>query len=183
MAKRVRSQASGRCVAKVWRDSSEGVQCLVQDVFGRTALRLNWSGRAVCLAAGFVFAARGRVVGLVDEDVVVARGTDHAVDRFGKLIVTGSHFRRVFGARLRSADGHEEIIAAPRGVAGVLRVPFTRKAARGETLLRSNARAALRNACRGARDTEWPRPYGRDASGPCRTKPLADAFAPRSDHR
>jgi hypothetical protein len=55
----------------------------------------------ICLAAGFVFAARGWVVGVIDEDVVVARGADHAIDGFAEYLVPcagGVLFARLFPA-------------------------------------------------------------------------------------
>lgn len=88
----------------------------------------------VGLAAGFMLAARGRIVRLVDQDVIVACSADHAVDRFGELVVTGSHFFGVFGTRLRSADSHGEIIPAHN--AGAPSKLLISKAAHGETLLR-----------------------------------------------
>lgn len=38
-------------------------------------------------AAGFMFSARGRAIGFVDENVVVARGADDAVNGFIELLV------------------------------------------------------------------------------------------------
>ena len=55
-------------------------------------------------AASLMLAARRRAVGLVNEDVIVARGADHAVDRFAELIVRCA--RGVFGACLFATDGH-----------------------------------------------------------------------------
>src|SRR5579863_3744174 len=59
------------------------------------------------LAAGFVFAASGRIVGLVDQDVVVAGGADHAVNRLAELLV--ARLGRVFLARLLPADRHRSL--------------------------------------------------------------------------
>jgi hypothetical protein len=58
----------------------------------------------VGLATAFVVAAGRRAIRFVYEDVIVAGGADHAVDRFTELVV-----RRgcgVFGTRLFATDGH-----------------------------------------------------------------------------
>ena len=52
----------------------------------------------VGLAAGVVLAAGARAIRFIDQDVVVAAGADHAVDRFGELLVIRA--RLVFGAHL-----------------------------------------------------------------------------------
>ena len=55
----------------------------------------------VGLAAGFVFAAGARIVRVVDENVVVARGADHAVYCFVELLVSctgGMFFAALFAA-------------------------------------------------------------------------------------
>lgn len=43
----------------------------------------------VGLAAEFVFAAGGRAIGVVNEDVVAASGAQDAIDRFGELAMPG----------------------------------------------------------------------------------------------
>jgi hypothetical protein len=58
----------------------------------------------VCLAAGFVLAAIARVVRVVDQNVVVARGADDAVYRFAELLV--SRCGSMFLASLLSANCH-----------------------------------------------------------------------------
>ena len=55
-------------------------------------------------SAGFVFAARRRAIGLINQDVIVARGTHDAVNRLAELIVRSA--AGVFAARLFAADGH-----------------------------------------------------------------------------
>jgi hypothetical protein len=52
-----------------------------------------------------VFAAGARVVGVVDEDVIVAGGADYAVDGFVELIVARVGCGVIF-ASLLTADGH-----------------------------------------------------------------------------
>ena len=58
----------------------------------------------VSRAAGFVFAARRRVIRLINEDVIVARGAHHAVNRLAELIVRSAG--GMFAACLFAADGH-----------------------------------------------------------------------------
>jgi len=55
-------------------------------------------------AARLVFAAGRRAIRLINQDVIVARRADHAVNRLAELIVRGA--RGVFAARLFAADGH-----------------------------------------------------------------------------
>ena len=52
-----------------------------------------------------MFAAGGRAICLVDENVIVATGADDAVNRFVELFVT-RHFGGVFVAGLFTAHGH-----------------------------------------------------------------------------
>jgi hypothetical protein len=42
---------------------------------------------AIGLAAGLVLPAGSRAIGLVDQNIIVARGANHAVDRFAELFV------------------------------------------------------------------------------------------------
>jgi hypothetical protein len=68
---------------------------------GAAAATELWRRRrelGVGLAAGVVLAAGARAIRFVDEDVIVAAGADHAVDRLGELLVIRA--RLVFGARL-----------------------------------------------------------------------------------
>ena len=44
---------------------------------------------SVSLAADFVFAAGGRTVGMVNEDVIVAGGAEDAINGFAELGVAG----------------------------------------------------------------------------------------------
>ncbi|MGH7839492.1 MAG: hypothetical protein ACREQC_16930 [Candidatus Binataceae bacterium] len=66
----------------------------------------------VGLAAGFVFAAGCRAIGLIDENVIVARGADHSINGFAELFVRS--LCGVFGARFfpRHAHGRGSFIAA-----------------------------------------------------------------------
>lgn len=56
------------------------------------------------LATGLVLAARRRAIRFVDENIVVARGADHAINRFAELFVSPSLLLGVFTARLRPVD-------------------------------------------------------------------------------
>ncbi len=69
----------------------------------------------VGLTASFVFAAGRRTIGLVDQNVVMARRADHPVNRFAELIVTRSCLGSVLAARLRPADSHTGIITEVEG--------------------------------------------------------------------
>jgi hypothetical protein len=60
---------------------------------------------AVGLAAGFVFAAGRWTIRFVDKNVVVASGTDHAVNRLGELLVSRVSCG-MLAARQRSAHSH-----------------------------------------------------------------------------
>jgi len=51
-----------------------------------------------------VFAARRRAIRLINENVIVARGADDAVNRFAELIVCRAS--GVFRTRLFAADRH-----------------------------------------------------------------------------
>src|SRR5215472_14815022 len=56
-------------------------------------------------AAGFMLAARRRAIGLIDVNVIVARGANHTVNRLAELLVA-SELCGVIGASLFAADGH-----------------------------------------------------------------------------
>lgn len=58
----------------------------------------------VGLAAGFMLAAGRGTIRFVDQNVVVASGTNHAVNCFAELIV--GRACGVFAARLFAANGH-----------------------------------------------------------------------------
>jgi hypothetical protein len=70
-------------------------------------IEVDWrrSALGISLTARLVFAAGGRVVRVVDENVIVARGADEAVNRFVELIVAGI-ICAVFPACLLAADGN-----------------------------------------------------------------------------
>ena len=55
----------------------------------------------ISLPACLMLAARRRAIGVIQENVVMASGTDDAIDCFAELVVAG--FGRVFGARLLAA--------------------------------------------------------------------------------
>ena len=55
-----------------------------------------------------MFAARGRVIRFVDENVIAAGGADHAINRFAELVMSRLHC--VFLTRLRAADWHLKLL-------------------------------------------------------------------------
>ena len=76
------------CSAPAWRHANQFLRRSKQR--SRTAFKALRVG----LAAGFVFAAGARAVGLVYRNIVVAGGANHSVNSFGKLLMAG--FRCVF---------------------------------------------------------------------------------------
>ena len=69
------------------------------------------------LAADFVFAASGRAIGMVDEDVVVAGSADDAVDGFRERVVSGI-VGGVLAAGESAVHGHDDdsILTATRRI-------------------------------------------------------------------
>jgi hypothetical protein len=69
-----------------------------------TARRSIVRALRIGLAAGLVFTAGGWVIRLIDQDVIVTGGADHAVNRFAELLVpcVGG----MFLARLLATDRH-----------------------------------------------------------------------------
>ena len=63
---------------------------------------------SISRAASLVLAARGRAIRLINQDVVMARGAHHTVNRLAELIVRSA--AGVFVARLFAADGHRKSI-------------------------------------------------------------------------
>jgi hypothetical protein len=73
--------------------------------------RVGSSGSlGVCLSAGFMLAAGGRTVSVIDQNVVVASGADHAINRFAELFM--ARFPCVLAARLLPAHGHRDFSLA-----------------------------------------------------------------------
>jgi hypothetical protein len=59
---------------------------------------------SICLAAGFVFAAARRAIGVVNKYVIVAGRADHTVNRLAELLM--AHLGCVLAACLFPAHGH-----------------------------------------------------------------------------
>lgn len=61
-----------------------------------------------------MLAAGGRAIGVVNQDVIMASGAEHAVNGFAELLVSG--VERVIGFRFRARHSHESKYTAGRRV-------------------------------------------------------------------
>src|ERR1700733_11774112 len=89
----------GRCVGTSRRRN---------EAYGQERSQRADCGRnlSVSGAAGFMLAARRRAVRLINQNVIVTRGANHAVNRLAELIVRSAP--GVLATRLFAADGHAE---------------------------------------------------------------------------